>query len=63
MKLIFVVDDLPNIILAMSYCTLSEQVKKLHFERGCRWFQLFYFLTRIIPVKPLANKIQQAEFD
>ena len=34
----------------------SEQVKNDPFERGCRWFQLFfndfqlfYFLTRIIP--------------
>jgi len=39
--------------------TWSEQVKNDLFERGCRWFQLFfndfqlfYFLTRIIP----ANK-------
>ena len=41
--------------------TLSEQVKNRPFERGCRWFQLFfidfqlfYFLTRIIPILYLA---------
>jgi hypothetical protein len=28
--------------------TLSEQVKNDIFERGCRWFHLFYYLTRII---------------
>jgi hypothetical protein len=40
-----------------SFRTCSEQVKNGPFERGCRWFQLFfidfqffYFLTRIIRV-------------
>jgi hypothetical protein len=28
--------------------TLSEQVKNYLFERGCKWFHLFYYLTRII---------------
>jgi hypothetical protein len=28
--------------------TLSEQVKNELFERGCRLFHLFYYLTRII---------------
>ena len=38
-----------------SFWTQSEQVKNRPFERGCRWFQLFfidfqlnYFITRII---------------
>jgi hypothetical protein len=40
-----------------NYRTQSEQVKNGAFQRGCRWFQLFfiyfqlfYFFVRIIPV-------------
>jgi hypothetical protein len=34
----------------------SENIQvKNYILKGCRWFQLFYFLTRIIPVKPLDN--------
>ena len=29
--------------------TWAEQVKNGDFTMGCRWFQLFHFLTRIIP--------------
>ena len=29
---------------------LSEQFTNDLYERGCRWFQLFYFLIRTIPV-------------
>jgi hypothetical protein len=36
-------------LFSKSCWTWSEQVKNDHFQRGCRWFQLFYFLTRIIP--------------
>ena len=32
-------------------------VKKGPFEKGCRWFQLFYLLIRIIPVLGTFEKI------
>jgi hypothetical protein len=36
----------------------SEQVKNDHFEMGCRWFQLFYFLSRIL----LSHSANHLEF-
>jgi hypothetical protein len=43
--------------------TWSEQAKNDHLERGCRWFQLFYFLTRIIPdIRVITWLILQVRF-
>jgi hypothetical protein len=41
--------------LSFFFWTQSEQVKNDRFERGCRWFQLFYLLARIIPDRTSAG--------